>query len=167
MNRKPMHPNAQLLHDFYAAFAKRDYATMQQCYAPNATFSDPVFRDLTAAEVKAMWEMLCKTGKDLRIEFRHVQADDRNGSAEWTAWYTFSRSGKKVENRIKAHFVFENGKIVQHTDVFSFYRWARQALGFAGLLLGWLPSTKAKVRRAAMGNLKSFMKSESGSKEQL
>lgn len=153
-----MHPNAQLLHDFYTAFAKRDFATMQRSYADRATFSDPVFQNLSSAEVKAMWEMLCKTGKDLRIEFRNVTADDRNGSAEWTAWYTFSRSGKKVENRIKAKFVFEGGKIVQHTDDFSFYRWARQALGVGGLLLGWLPSVKAKVRRTAMENLKNFMR---------
>ena len=155
-----MHPNAQLLHDFYSAFSKRDYATMQQCYAGNATFSDPVFQNLSAAEVKAMWEMLCKTGKDLRIEFKNVTAGDREGSAEWTAWYTFSRSGKKVENRIRAQFVFENGKIVRYTDDLSFYRRARQALGLSGLLLGWLPSVKGKVRRTARTNLAAFMKGD-------
>ena len=57
--------NQQLITTFYSAFQKKDYKTMQNCYADNATFSDPVFVNLNATEVKAMWEMLCIRGTDL------------------------------------------------------------------------------------------------------
>ncbi|MFT4048815.1 MAG: nuclear transport factor 2 family protein [Solirubrobacterales bacterium] len=42
--------NAKLIERFYAAFASRDGETMAACYAPDATFSDPVFPDLSGYE---------------------------------------------------------------------------------------------------------------------
>lgn len=152
-----MNANEQLIHTFYTAFSKRDYKTMQQCYADNATFSDAVFTNLDGKEVRAMWEMLCSSSSAARIEFDSVKAEDGTGSANWTAHYTFSATGKKVVNRIHASFVFENGKIVQHKDHFSFYKWASQALGTPGVLLGWTPLIRNKVRKTAAKNLQAFM----------
>ena len=130
---------------------------MQDCYTDNATFSDTVFVGLDAKKVRAMWEMLLKTGTDLKLDFKNISADDKKGSAEWTAYYTFSKTGNKVVNKIKADFVFENGKIVKHTDFFDFYTWAKQALGFSGVLLGWTSFLKKKVRASAMNSLNKFM----------
>lgn len=152
-----MNVNEQLIHNFYQAFQNKDYKTMQSCYADDAIFSDAVFQNLDAAQVRAMWEMLIKRGKDLQLEYHNVQADDTSGSAEWVATYTFSATGKKVINHIKANFIFENGKIIKHADQFDFYKWARQALGFTGLILGWTGFIKKKVRQTAMKNLDNFM----------
>lgn len=152
-----MNPNQQLIFNFYTAFQNKDYKTMQSCYADNATFSDPVFENLNAAEVRAMWQMLITRGKDLQLEFKNVEANDKTGSAEWIATYTFSASGNKVVNKIKANFVFENGKIVQHKDSFDFYTWAKQALGFKGMLLGWTSFLHNKVKQGAKNNLMKFM----------
>ncbi len=152
-----MHPNEQLIHNFYSAFQQKDYATMQECYDDSATFTDPVFPMLDATHVRAMWEMFCKTGRDLHIEFEGIRADDHAGNATWTARYTFSATGKKVTNRITAVFQFENGKIVRHIDQFSFHKWARQALGFTGLLLGGLAFMRSTVRTKARRNLDKFM----------
>ena len=152
-----MTSNIEIIQTFYTAFQKKDYKTMQDCYAPNAVFSDEVFQNLNASQVKAMWEMLIKAGKDLELEFKNVQATGTTGSAEWIATYTFSATNRKVTNRIKANFTFNNGKIVQHTDRFNFYAWAKQALGMPGLLLGWTGSLKQKVQQKAMQNLDAFM----------
>jgi len=152
-----MNNNEKLIHSFYTAFQNKDYASMQTCYADTATFSDSVFANLNAEQTRAMWEMLIKSGSDLRLEFKHIKADDKKGSAEWTAYYTFSKTGNKVVNKIKADFKFSEGKIVKHTDVFDFYTWARQALGLPGILLGWTPFMKNKIRKTAMGNLERFM----------
>ncbi len=57
---------------------------MAACYAPDARFSDPVF-DLAGGEVGAMWSMLCERGRDLRVEWRDVRADDASGAAHWEA----------------------------------------------------------------------------------
>lgn len=150
--------NETLIRHFYTSFQNKDVSAMQDCYADNATFSDPVFTNLNAAEVKSMWAMLIHSGKDMRIEFRNIQEIPGGATAEWDAWYTFSATGNKVLNRIKASFIIENGKIVKHTDRFSFYQWAKQALGFTGLLLGWTSFLKNKISNTAKKNLETFMR---------
>jgi hypothetical protein len=152
-----MHPNEALIREFYSAFQKKDFATMQRAYHPDANFSDPVFQNLSAEEVKAMWQMLLTSGSDLKLEFSDVKADDAKGSAHWEAWYHFSASGRKVHNIIDAAFEFKEGKIIRHTDRFDFWRWSRMALGVSGLLLGWTPFLRNKIRTSAGGRLKSFM----------
>ena len=152
-----MSTNEDLICRFYSAFQQRDAATMAACYAPDVQFSDPVFTDLQGASAAAMWKMLCERGKDLKIEFSDVRADASTGSAHWEAWYTFSASGRKVHNVIDATFEFRNGLIVKHTDHFDLYRWSRQALGPAGLLLGWSPMLQNKIRAMANKGLNDYL----------
>ncbi|HZI06400.1 MAG TPA: nuclear transport factor 2 family protein [Archangium sp.] len=153
-----MHPNAQLLTDFYTAFARRDGNAMAACYHPDAEFSDPAFPGLRGARVTSMWRMLCERGTDLDITFRDVQADDRTGRAQWEARYTFSMSGNKVLNRVSSEFEFKDGKILRQTDRFDFWAWAHQAIGGpAGVLLGWTPLVRNKVQAQARRSLDKYM----------
>lgn len=152
-----MNPNAALIHTFYTAFRNKDFQTMGACYHPEATFKDEAFDLRTVEEIRAMWEMLCTRGKDLKLEFRDVKAGDTTGSAHWDAWYSFSKTGRKVHNSIDAAFAFKDGLIFRHRDRFSFYRWSRQALGMPAVLLGWLPFFQKKVRKTAMEGLRNFM----------
>jgi len=156
-----MNTNEELIKHFYTSFQQKDAKAMQECYADNATFSDPIFSSLNSAQVRTMWAMLLKSGQDMRIEFHNIQSKSNSASAEWDAYYTFSATGNKVINKVKANFVIENGKIVQHQDTFSFYRWARQALGFTGLVLGWTSLLQNKVSKKAKKNLELFMNSRS------
>ena len=151
-----MQPNEQLIHDFYNAFQKLDWQAMQQCYAENIHFSDAVFGDLKGDDVSAMWHMLCDRAKDFELNFSDVQADDSHGSARWEASYTFSQTGRKVQNVVFAEFQFAEGKIVRHSDHFSFWRWSRMALGPMGVLLGWSGLLKRKVQQQALAGLKLF-----------
>ncbi len=155
-----MTSNEQLLTRFYNAFRNKDYKTMQDCYAEDATFSDEVFVDLNANEVRYMWKMLCIKGKDLQIEHTNVKADETAGSIEWQATYSFSKTNRKVSNRIKAEFTFSNGKIKIHRDHFNFHTWSRQALGLTGLLFGWTGLLKQKIRSVAKKNLLNFIEKE-------
>jgi hypothetical protein len=52
---------------------------------------------------------------------------------------TFTQTGRPVVNDVRASFGFADGQIVEHRDRFDWWRWARQALGQPGLLLGWNP----------------------------
>lgn len=130
---------------------------MSACYRPEATFQDPVFR-LEGWRIGAMWRMLCERGNDLRIEFGAVDADESTGSAEWQAWYTFSATGRPVHNRIRARFEFKDGGVVRHQDAFPFHRWAGQALGLPGRLLGWAPPFRALIRRRAVRALAGYVR---------
>jgi ketosteroid isomerase-like protein len=153
-----MHPNAQLLTDFYAAFGRHDAEGMVACYAKDVAFSDPVFTDLHGDEARAMWRMLCERAKDLRLEASGIEADDTGGKAHWEAWYTFSATGAKVHNVIDAKFTFADGKVTVHRDSFDLRRWAAQALGLKGKLLGWLPPVQNAIRKQADAGLRAWMK---------
>jgi limonene-1,2-epoxide hydrolase len=153
-----MHPNEELLSGFYGAFAARDHRTMAAAYSDGASFSDPVFPHLDAAQVRAMWKMFC-SGGNVDVTFKDVQADDHRGSATWEARYEFPTTGRQVHNVIHAAFELEDGRIVKHVDSFDFYRWGRMALGAPGVLLGWSPLVKNKVRGQAAARLKHAMDS--------
>jgi len=153
-----MHPHQQLVEKFYTCFGRRDWQGMIACYHPSVFFYDPVFENLEAPEVKAMWEMLCRNETDLSLTFSNIEADDEYGTCTWTATYTFSKTGRKVVNVIKAHFKFHENSIIEHMDAFDLWKWSRQALGVQGLLLGWSPVVQNKIRAMAKRNLEKFMK---------
>ena len=148
-----MEQHERLITEFYTAFARRDPVGMAACYHADVAFSDPVFVDLRGDRAGAMWEMLCLRGKDLKVEFRDVQADEQKGKAHWDAWYTFSATGRTVRNSIDATFEFADGMIIKHNDSFAFRAWASQALGLPGKLFGGFPFLQNKVRATALKGL--------------
>lgn len=144
-----MHPNARLIQQFYQAFQQLDAETMASCYHPDIHFSDPAFPDLHGTEAGDMWRMLASRAQDFSLTFSDISADDSHGEANWVATYTFSQTGRTVVNRIHARFDFRDGRIVRHVDSFDLWRWAQQALGFKGLLLGWTPLVRNAIRKQA------------------
>ena len=150
-----MHPNAQLLTDFYTGFNKQDPAPMVKAYASDAEFSDPAFPNLKGSEIGDMWTMLCGRAKGFSLVFRDITADDTRGSAHWEADYLF-QGGRKVHNVIDATFTFREGKILKHVDRFDFWRWSRMALGPPGMLLGWTGFLRSKVQAQAAKGLLEF-----------
>ena len=54
---------------------------------------------------------------------------------------------------------FRDGKIAEHRDHFDLWRWAGQALGIKGLLLGWTPFVQNAIRQQAAKGLAAFQKS--------
>lgn len=145
--------SAAVIERFYTAFAARDGAAMAACYAPDVHFTDPVFVDLHGAEAGAMWRMLTERATDLRIDL--LEHDDT--SAHWRAEYTFTETGRHVVNDVRATMRFTDGLIADHVDDFDFHRWARQALGPPGLLLGWTPFLRTAVRRKARAGLDAYL----------
>lgn len=152
----------EVIERFYRGFADGDSDTMQSCYHPLVHFSDPVFPDLEGSEVMKMWRTLIGRSDDLEVTLGAHEAlpsagpgQPPTGTAHWTAVYTFSRTGRLVTNEVDARFRFEDGLIIDHVDDFRFWRWSRQALGIPGMLLGWTPLLKRKVRRQSAQLLES------------
>jgi hypothetical protein len=106
-----------------------------------------------------MWSMLCERGRDLRVEWRDIRADDATGSAHWEPRYTFSGTGRPVHNIIDSAFTFKAGRIASHVDTFDLWRWSRMALGAKGVLLGWSPFVRNAIRRQAKRGLDAWMSS--------
>jgi ketosteroid isomerase-like protein len=152
-----MSSNADTIRRFYEAFQRRDHSAMAACYHPDIHFSDPVFQELHGDEARAMWHMLCEQGTDLTVTFGDVAEEGDRGSTRWEATYTFSPTGRKVHNRVTASFTFADGLIRRHVDDFDLWRWTRMAVGLPGLIAGWTPSAKAKVRDMANSSLDRFL----------
>ena len=155
--------HAPTIERFYSAFSQLDAATMAACYAPDAVFDDEAFSLRGRREIGGMWRMLCDAtkakGADVwRLSWRDVQADARTGSAHWDAHYRFSATGRLVDNSIDARFTFTpDGLIATHRDQVQNGKRSRQALGTPGLLLGWTPMLRNKVRATAAANLATFL----------
>ncbi|WOK04663.1 nuclear transport factor 2 family protein [Imperialibacter roseus] len=153
--------NKEVIESFYSAFARHDPEAMAALYHDEVEFSDPVFETLKGEQARNMWRMLIERGKEtLSIKFSNVQATETNGTANWTADYLFSSTGNMVHNVVSASFEFKDGKIIRHADYFSFWKWSRQALGTAGLLLGWTPFLKKKISEQAKKGLEKYSKSK-------
>lgn len=141
---------------FYEAFARRDAAAMAACYHRSATFEDPAFGALDREAACAMWAMLLGRSTDLAVTHHISSESGPSVMARWEARYTFTRTGRPVLNRIEAAFTLEDGLIRTHRDRFSFWAWARQAFGVPGLLLGWTPWFRARVRAEALRGLAAW-----------
>jgi ketosteroid isomerase-like protein len=147
----------QLIQQLYASFDKKDWKGVLECYGEDITFYDPVFENLTDGQVRAMWQMLLANAKDLEMKASNIDVEDGYGSCNWVASYTFPRTGRKVVNRGTAYFKFKGGKISEHQDDFSFWKWSRQALGIPGILFGWTAALQNQIRKKAKKGLEKFM----------
>ncbi len=152
-----MHQNEKIIEEFYTAFSALDAEKMTALYADKIHFMDPVFPELHDEEARTMWQMLCSNAQNFTLTYSDIEADDEYGTARWEAVYTFSSTGRKVHNKIKAHFRFKEGKIIEHMDYFKFWTWSSQALGLKGTLLGWSGFLQKKVQEGAAVNLNKFM----------
>lgn len=151
----------ELITKFYTAFQKRDWQTMHRCYHKEIIFYDPAFRQLKRNDALAMWHMLCLNAKDFELIFSNITTIENKGSCDWQASYSFSKTGRKVENVIKANFTFRDGLIVDHKDAFDLWHWSRMALGLPGTLLGWSSFMQNKINQNALKSLEKF-KTEHG-----
>ena len=142
---------------FYSAFQQKNANEMNECYHPELQFEDPAFDKLSFAETSAMWEMLCESAKDLSIEFSILKSEANYVEVRWIAEYTFSKTGRFVHNEIIAHLSFKDGKIIQHIDQFDLYKWAKQAMGVQGWLIGATPFFKKKLNQQTNYQLKKYM----------
>lgn len=149
----------KLIETFYTGLSNLDAETMISCYHDDVVFEDPGFGKLKGNRAKGMWRMLCKNARNFKVEFSQVEANDQKGSAHWEAWYSFSKTGRSVHNKIDAQFEFKDGKIIKHIDDFNLHRWASQAIGWKGALLGGTGFFKKKLILQTNKILDKFMAS--------
>lgn len=130
---------------------------MLEFYDDEVLFYDPVFGCLEGPKVRAMWEMLLSSAKDLKLGFSNLSGADGYVSCDWKASCTFIPTGRKVINKGRAHFFINGGKIAEHHDEFNLWRWSAQALGLRGLLFGWRYTLQLGIRNKLRANLDKFI----------
>lgn len=143
----------EIIEGFYKAFQNLDVDTMVSYYHDDVEFTDPGFGTLHGEEVQNMWRMICGRAKNFSLTYSNLT----DTSAHWEAIYDFSKTGRKVHNKIEASFEFKDGKISKHIDRFNLHKWASQALGFKGWLLGSTSFFKKKLNNQTKEILKKYM----------
>ncbi len=154
-----------IIAGFYRAFGELNAEDMIVLYHDKIVFKDPAFGKLHGERAKNMWRMLCESQKekDFVVKADEIAFKDGKGSALWEAHYTFSKTGRKVHNKIKASFRFRDDKIIEHVDDFNLHRWARMAMGLTGSLLGWTPMFQNRLQKQTNRLLDKYI-DKSGSK---
>ncbi len=147
MPRMTAEDTQAVLTRFYDALSRRDGETMAAMYAPDAVFEDEVYL-LKGADVGKMWRGLMSKAKTLTVSYSIARAAADGGTVEWTARYDFPGGGPVV-NVILSEIELAGGRIVRHRDRFDFPRWAAQALGTKGKLLGRFEWFRRAVSRKA------------------
>lgn len=150
---------SKIITKFYDAFHQLDADTMISLYGNAISFEDPAFGKLQGERAKRMWQMLCASqkGKPFKIDYHDVTETEHAGSAVWEAHYTFSKTGRPVHNIITANFRLKDGKIIEHVDDFSLHKWASQAMGFKGKLLGGTAFFKRQLQKQTNAMLDTFI----------
>ena len=151
-----MNTNEDTLIKFYTAFSNGNVAQMCECYHPDIKFRDPIFGLLKGKDVCTMWKMLVeKSNGNIKIDIPEIKTGKHTVTAHWIATYTFGKTNRKVVNSVRAHFQFQDGLIIKHTDDFDIWKWAKQAFGLKGLLLGWTGFMQKKIHEQALSSLKN------------
>lgn len=138
-----------IIESFYSCFQRLDGDGMAACYHPDIEFRDPAFGTLHGDRAKFMWKMLCDSqkGKSFVVTFSNISLKENRGSADWSADYIFSKTGRKVVNHISASFLLKDGLIYKHDDRFNLHKWSSQAFGITGFFIGWTPFFRKKLQR--------------------
>lgn len=153
-----MNDNKSVIEKFYSSFQRLHAAGMNACYSDEIIFSDPVFGLLKGDDVKVMWEMLCAHAKDFSLTFTEIELlDEEYATCRWEAVYTFSNTGRKVTNKIKAFMRLRDGKIIEHSDAFRLSSWLAQAFGWKGILFGWTGFMKRAAQKNARKQLRNYI----------
>jgi ketosteroid isomerase-like protein len=153
----------QVIRQFFDAFARGDTDALGRCYHADVSFGDPLYPEIEGRDrVVGMWRMLLDLSRGVEVSARDIQADNYSGTAHWTARYVFPQTGRRVVKEVDAQFRFDEGLIVRHHDQFDFRRWSTMAFGRpTGVLVGWSPSLRRRVRHQARGQLEDYLRSNS------
>ncbi|WP_378180374.1 rhodanese-like domain-containing protein [Aquimarina sp. SS2-1] len=136
----------ELVEDFYTALSNHDTTKLVALYHEGIIFKDPVFGELQGDLVTKMWYWLLENGPDMEVKFSDIKADENTASVYWEARYTFGERKRPVLNKVKAKFEFKDGKIFRHEDDFSLKRWASQAMGWKGKMIGGTTYFRKKIQ---------------------
>lgn len=126
---------------FYQAFERRDTATLRTLYAPDVKFKDAIFSYPDRAGTMRMWEKIL-ADPNTRIRFTLDSVDGSQVKGNWVADYKVG--GRPVHNEVSTTMTVKDGLITQHTDDFSWNKWAPQALPLGHLAT--LPGIKQVVQ---------------------
>ena len=132
-----------IVHDFEAAFNRRDVGALVACFTPTGSYADTFFGSHEGhEELRAMFDRMFHEGKDYCWTMESVVETPARAAAEWRFSYVVSdaiprSAGRAVSFKGMSLFELSGGKIAAYREHFD--------TGAALLQLGFKPDSIAKV----------------------
>jgi steroid delta-isomerase-like uncharacterized protein len=139
-----------LVHDFAAAFNRRDVQGLLGCFTPEASYRDNFYGEHRGrAALRAMFERMFQEGRDYTWTMDTVVETPAGAAAEWTFSYIVTEAvprsqGRKIRFQGMSLFELQGSKIAAYREYFD--------TGWALLQLGFAPESLAKVLRRKYGS---------------
>jgi len=147
---------ADVLNTFLRALAQRDVEAMIRCYTTTATYHSPIFPQVEGDTLTATWQWFCAKAPDLTMVVDEQAFEANTARVQWTATYTFPKTGRPVVQVTDSIFVFEGPQLCRHEDRFDLHRWSHMALGPLGRVLGGRRWLQRSLQRAAAERVARF-----------
>lgn len=129
---EPQAEPQELAERFYDAFVNRRLDDMEALYAPDVSFRDTVFELAGREATMGMWRAILRDPKNGVFTYRFDRTEGDVAVGHWEADYKLF--GRPVHNEIESRLTVRDGLIVEHTDRFSWSRWAKQAFPLGPLV---------------------------------
>jgi ketosteroid isomerase-like protein len=132
-----------VVHDFAAAFNRRDVDGLLACFTEAASYVDTFYGEHRGRPaLRAMFERMFLEGRDYAWTMDTVVETPARAAAEWTFSYVVTEAvprsqGRKVRFQGMSFFELQGGKIAVYRESFD--------TGWALLQLGFAPESLAKV----------------------
>ena len=132
-----------IVHDFEAAFNRRDVDGLLACFTERATYTDMFYGPHTGQPaLRAMFERMFREGQEYRWTMDLVVESPQRAAAEWSFRYVVSEviprsAGRTVGFKGMSVFELDGGRITVYREYFD--------SGVALLQLGFAPESLARV----------------------
>jgi ketosteroid isomerase-like protein len=137
------------VHDFAAAFNRRDVEGLLGCFTLEASYVDNFYGEHRGRlALRAMFERMFREGRDYTWAMDSVVETPERATAEWTFSYVVTDAvprsvGRPVRFRGMSIFELRGSRIAAYREYFD--------TGWALLQLGFTPESLAKVLRRKYG----------------
>lgn len=122
--------NEAVARRFYDAWTRHDFATEEALYAPDVKWKDTLTSFDDREGTVGMWRALAAADPNAKFSYEITGASGDTVTVAWHADYHLF--GNPVHNDVAATLVIRDGQIVEHTDDYSWDRWARQVFPALG-----------------------------------
>lgn len=123
-----------------------DADSLAAAYAPDARMSSPILGLLEGAEIDEALRAHLRRNRGWRFDFRIDNAAPGAAEASWRASYLFCATNRQIEIEGRSRFLFGAHGVELQEDRFNLRDWSRQALGFSGVVLSYLPGWRLFVQ---------------------
>jgi hypothetical protein len=130
---------------FTAAQAK-NVEKIMRCYAPDAVLLNQLAGRLTGDDIRKAWEALFREALEFDLQYRVETAGFDGAIVAWTLRCTSSRSLRRFCLPGTTLLTFAAAGLERQVDRCDYSAWSRQAFGFGGRILIWLPGWGNWVR---------------------